>query len=407
MQPTPKRRFRLGRVGAVLLVAMVFLGACMTAPPVPTGSSGSSGQALPSDRAETGRTPGPGDRPFTVAVRGTFDEPWAMAFLPDGRAVITERVGRMLLVDPATGGTTAVAGTPSVVRAGQGGLGDVALAPSFADDAAIYLSWVEAGAGDTSGAVVGRATLRLDEPPRLTGLTVLWRQDPKVSGSGHFAHRLAVSPDRRHLFVSSGERQKFDPAQQLTGNLGKILRLDLDGAAAVGNPFPTDAPGAGAVAAQVWSMGHRNPLGLAFDEQGNLWSSEMGPQGGDEVNLIVPGRNYGWPKVSNGSHYGGADIPDHAPEDGFEAPAVWWNPSISPGSLLVYTGAMFPEWRGDLFVGALSGQALIRVAVDGTTARKGDQWGMGARIREVEQGPDGALWLLEDGPGGRLLRLAR
>ena len=210
-----------------------------------------------------------------------------------------------------------------------------------------------------------------------------------------------MSPDGQHLFVSSGERQKFDPAQDLGGNLGKIVRLQLDGSAAQGNPFADR----GGVTAQVWSLGHRNPLGIAFDEAGNLWSSEMGPQGGDEVNLVQAGGNYGWPQASNGSHYGGADIPDHRSGDGFMAPAVWWNPSISPGSLMIYRGNAFPAWRGDAFVGALSGQALIRIDLDGTSASKGDQWPMGARIREVEQGPDGSIWLLEDGPGGRLLQL--
>ena len=159
------------------------------------------------------------------------------------------------------------------------------------------------------------------------------------------------------------------------------------------------------MSAQIWSHGHRNPLGIAFDAQGRLWADEMGPRGGDEVNLIERGANYGWPLASNGSHYSGQDIPDHVAGDGFAAPAVWWNPSISPAGLMIYDGTAFPQWRGDAFLGALSGQALIRVDLDGTSAAKGDQWSMGARIREVEQGPDGAIWVLEDGDGGRLLRL--
>ena len=338
--------------------------------------------------------------PFQTRAVAAFDEPWAMVFLPDGQALVTQRGGALLLVDPKTGAATAVTGTPQVVHDGQGGLGDVVLAPTHASDSGIYLSWVEAGAGGT-GAVVGRATLRRDGTPRLDDLAVIWRQEPKTNGSGHFGHRIAVSPDGQHLFVTSGERQKFDPAQDLGGNLGKIVRLQLDGSAAQGNPFADR----GGVTAQVWSLGHRNPLGIALDEAGNLWSSEMGPQGGDEVNLVQAGGNYGWPQASNGSHYGGADIPDHRSGDGFMAPAVWWNPSISPGSLMIYRGNAFPAWRGDAFVGALSGQALIRIDLDGTSASKGDQWPMGARIREVEQGPDGSIWLLEDGPGGRLLQL--
>ena len=180
------------------------------------------------------------------------------------------------------------------------------------------------------------------------------------------------------------------------------MRLNDDGSLPADNPFASR----GGIAAQVWTLGHRNLLGLAFDGGGRLWEVEMGPMGGDEVNLIQRGRNYGWPRASNGSNYDGSDIPDHRPGDGFEPPKVWWNPSISPSGLIIYSGAMFPQWRGDAFLGALSGEALIRVHLNGETASKADQWPMGARIREVEQAPDGAIWLLQDGPsGGRLLRL--
>jgi glucose/arabinose dehydrogenase len=188
----------------------------------------------------------------------------------------------------------------------------------------------------------------------------------------------------------------------MSGNLGKVVRLNDDGSLPADNPWSAR----GGVTAQLFSLGHRNLLGLAFDGQGRLWNTEMGPQGGDELNLVTRGGNYGYPRVSNGSHYDGRDIPDHRPGDGFQAPAVWWNPSISPSSLMIYSGAMFPAWRGDAFIGALSGEALIRVDLDGANARKADQWPMGARIREVEQAPDGAIWLLQDGDsGGRLLRL--
>jgi glucose/arabinose dehydrogenase len=250
---------------------------------------------------------------------------------------------------------------------------------------------------------MGRGRLEVDGgSARLAGFEVLWRQQPKVEGRGHYSHRIAFSPDGRYLFFSSGERQAMTPAQDLGVNLGKILRLDLDGKAAPGNPFADR----GGVSAQIWSYGHRNALGLAFDGQGRLWESEMGPKGGDEVNLIEEAANYGWPLVSNGSHYDGTPIPDHAPGDGYAAPKVWWDPSISPGSLMVYSGTLFPGWAGDAFVGALSGEALVRVDLDGTSAKKAEQWPMGARIREVESGPDGAIYVLEDGSGGRLLRLA-
>ena len=348
---------------------------------------------------------------FTVTRVASFDEPWAMTFLPGtDQLLISLRGGELLLRNQATGALAPVAGVPDVVVAGQGGLGDVVAGPTFAADGLVYLSWVEAGPGGTSGAAVGRARLELaDGAPALRELTVLWRQQPKRDGSGHFGHRIAFSPDRRHLFISSGERQAFDPAQDLSGNLGKIVRLNLDGSTPADNPFATR----GGVAAEVWSYGHRNPLGLAFAPDGTLWESEMGPRGGDEVNVILPGRNYGWPLVSDGTHYDGRDIPDHAPGDGFEEPRVSWNPSISPGSLLIYTGTQFPEWVGDAFIGALSGTSLIRVDLDGSRAAPADRWGdetdpeLGERIRAVQQGPDGALWVLQDGRDAALLRLDR
>lgn len=363
------------------------------APSAGSPSAGSTGAPAP------GRT-APDGRPFVVSEVAKLDAPWAMTFLPGTPwLAVTEKGGVLKLVDPASGDAREVAGTPQVADAGQGGLGDVVAGPTFEQDGTLYLSWVETGDGG-SGAVIGRGRLDTDAA-RLDGLEVIWRQQPKVSGNGHFSHRMAFSPDGQHLFVSSGDRQKFGPAQDRGATLGKILRLTPDGEPADGNPFAGGAP----LAAQVWTLGHRNPLGLAFDAEGRLWSSEMGPQGGDEINLIEEGRNYGWPAASNGSHYGGEDIPDHRASDGFEAPKVWWNPSVSPSSLMIYSGDEFPQWRGDAFFGALSGKALLRVDLDGTSATKGDQWDMGQRIREVEQGPDGAIWLLEDAPGGRLLRL--
>lgn len=331
--------------------------------------------------------------PFNVSATQSFDEPWAMTFLPGSgvrmtsAALITERGGRLLY--GMIGETmSAVAGVPHVDAGGQGGLGDVIADPNWADNRLIYLSWVEAGAKSTRGAVVGRATLILgDGVPRLDGLTIIWRQSPKVSGSGHFGHRLAFGADGK-LYVSSGERQKFDPAQDKATNLGKVIVMNADG---------SDA--------KMLTLGHRNPLGLAFDAEQRLWEIEMGPKGGDELNLIKAGANYGYPKASNGSHYDGRDIPDHRAGDGFEAPKVWWNPSISPGSLMIYSGDMFAQWKGDAFIGALGGEALIRIHLNGEQATKTDEWPMGARIREVEQGPDGAIWLLEDGGNGRLLKL--
>jgi glucose/arabinose dehydrogenase len=260
---------------------------------------------------------------------------------------------------------------------------------------------------------------------------VIWR-DPAGGLGGQFGAIVVFSPDGRSLFLSSGERQRFTPAQDPNQPLGKILRLTLDGKPAPGNPWagragaptvlvtdpPRDTeaakdavgrrftwPGPNLTPAETWSLGHRNPYGLAFDPAGRLWETEMGPRGGDELNLILPGRNYGWPNVSNGDNYDGVPIPDHRPGDGFEAPKLWWNPSISPTSLLIYSGKLFPQWKGSGLIGTLTGTGLIRVTLDGDRAEKAEQWDMGARIRFVGQGPDGAIYLLEDGSNGRLLRL--
>jgi glucose/arabinose dehydrogenase len=345
--------------------------------------------------------------PFAVTPVATFNAPWAMTFLPDGRMLVTEKGGRMVLATLASGqnstsATTPVGGIPATDSAGQGGLMDVVAAPDFARSKLVYFSGSVAGPGG-KGVKLWRGRLVEDSKgARLEGVTELFSATPFVSGDGHYSGRIAFAADGRHLFFTNGDRQKFDPAQDPKATLGKVLRLTLDG-----KPAGTPELAAKGFHPAVWSYGHRNLLGIAVDANGNLWEQEMGPKGGDEVNLIVAGRNYGWPKVSNGSHYDGRDIPDHKLGDGFEAPKVSWNPVISPGGLMVYSGAMFPEWKGDLFIGGLSSQSLVRVDVDGTNARKGDQWPMGKRIREVEQGPDGAIWVLEDGEGGRLLKLTK
>lgn len=338
---------------------------------------------------------------FSVEEVADFDEPWAMSFLPDGRLLVTEVRGALKLYAP-DGEVVDIAGVPEVNYGGQGGFGDVVPHPDFASNELVYLSYAEAGDGG-SGAAVARARLDL-QARRLEDLEVIWRQVPKVSGQGHYGHRIAFGADG-YLWISSGERQKFDPAQDRQANLGKILRLNDDGSVPGDNPFAAE----GGVTAEIWSLGHRNPLGLAFDAAGRLWNVEMGPQGGDELNLVRRGENYGYPIVSNGDHYGGRDIPDHPTRPEFAAPAVFWNPVISPSSLLFYSGSEFPAWQGDAFIGGLSSEALIRIEFDGTEAREAERFRMGQRIREVEQGPDGAIWLLEDerrNPGrGRLLRL--
>ena len=385
------------KVSAAALSAAMIVAAC---------SAGTTSNAAPAGGASldaSGAQPATplADAPFAVREIARFNEPWAMTFLPRGRqALITERSGKLKLWQE-DGPTLDVAGVPAVAYGGQGGLGDVILAPDFATSSTIYLSWAEPGDGGTAGAVVGRAKLVQGAAPRLEGLQIIWKQDPKVTGRGHYSHRLAFSPDGQYLFIGSGERQKFDPAQDMKANLGKIVRLNPDGSVPADNPFAAQ----GGVAAQIWSLGHRNILGLAFDGSGRLWQQEMGPKGGDEVNLVEAKANYGYPIVSNGDHYDGRDIPDHPARPEFAAPKLWWNPSVSPAGLVWYGGDLYPGWKNSLLMGALSGQGLIRMQVDGDTLRKSDRWDFGARIREVEVRDDGSVWLLTDGEGGKLLRL--
>jgi glucose/arabinose dehydrogenase len=335
--------------------------------------------------------------PFTVTEVADFDMPWAMAFLPDGRLLVTEqRLGELKLVTQDGKTSVSIRGVPQVAYGGQGGLGDVALHPDFGENGLVYLSYAEAGDGETRGAAVARAKLTLSgNGGQLENVEVVWRQSPKVDGAGHYSHRIAFG--QGYLWISSGDRQKFDPAQDMNANLGKVLRLHEDGSVPRDNPFADR----GGVTAQIWSLGHRNPLGLAFDAQGRLWDVEMGPMGGDELNLVRRGANYGYPIVSNGDHYDGRIIPDHDTRPEFAAPAVSWNPVISPSSLLFYDGDEFPQWRGDALIGGLSSQAIIRIEFDGERAREAERYNMGLRVRAIEQGPDGELWILEDGREGR------
>lgn len=341
---------------------------------------------------------------FSVTEVTQFDAPWAMTFLPDGRLLVTEMAGTLRLHDLASDNTGTISGVPEVAHAGQGGLGDVLLHPQFENNQQIYISYAEAGDGG-SGAAVARARLALDENGggTLEDLQVIWRQTPKVSGDGHFGHRLAFDSDGM-LWITSSERQKFDPAQDMNSNLGKMIRLNDDGSVPEDNPFADQ----GEVAAQVWSLGHRNILGLAFDADGKLWAHEMGPKDGDELNLIVKGENYGYPLVSNGNHYDDTPIPDHDTRPEFKAPAITWTPVISPAGFIIYDGELFPDWQGSGFIGGMSSMSLVRVEFDGEEAREAERLDLQKRIREVEQGPDGAIWVLEDGTrggNGALLKL--
>lgn len=340
-----------------------------------------------------------GNLPFNVSLEGRFDYPFAIAFLPDDRLLVTEKTGHLML-RAADGSVSEVAGVPNSEMVNQGGLLDVAIAPDYAKSHALYLSYSEPGDGGTSLAL---ARARLDTSsarPRLTDIKLIWHQMPKGEG-GQFGGVIGFSPDHEHLFLASGERMRKTPAQDPRTALGKILRFNLDGSVPKDNPMA----GAGGAQAITWSTGHRNPYGLAFAADGQLWENEMGPRGGDELNLIEPGRNYGWPNASMGINYDGSNIPDHKPGDGYQAPILCWVPSISPGGAMIYSGTMFPQWDGNYILGALSGKALVRIQLDGKTAKKADQWDMGMRIRDVAQAPDGAIWLIEDGEQGQLMRL--
>ena len=351
--------------------------------------------------------------PFQVEPIASFDEPWALAFLPDGRLLVTEKKGNLFIVTQDGKKSRPIGNVPDVDYGGQGGLGDVALHPDFATNGVIYLSYAEAGVGDTRGAAVARAVLTQNERGgTLDDVEVVWRQYPKALGYGHYGHRIALDRDG-YLWISSGDRQKFTPAQDMQSNMGKILRLKDDGSIPSDNPFVdyikqdplVDDIG---VYGEFWSLGHRNPLGMAFDSAGDLWVIEMGPAHGDELNRIERAGNYGYPVVSNGDHYDGREIPDHDTRPEFNEPALWWNPAISPGDLIIYNGALFPQWRGNAFPAGLSSRAIVRIELDGDQSRELERYDMGARIRGLAVAPDGSLWVLEDERGdsaGRLLKL--
>jgi glucose/arabinose dehydrogenase len=339
--------------------------------------------------------------PFVSTSVADLNEPWAIEFLPDGRLLVTEKAGTIQLITQ-DGQKTEVAGAPEVDYFFQGGLGDIVLDPDFANNNVVYISYVEAGANETRGVAVAKGTLNLNAPA-VENLEVIWHAFPKVDGGLHFSNRIAFD-DEGYLYISSGERNKYDPAQDLNATLGKIVRLNKDGTPAAGNPFASQ----GGVAAEVWSYGHRNPLGIAFDNDGQLWNVEMAPRGGDELNRVLVGENYGYPIVSNGNHYTGEIIPDHDTdtEDRFEKPKVWWNPVISPSSLIFYDGDAFPDWNGNAFISGLSSMSIMRIVVNGENAVEAQRFVMGRRIRGIEQGPNGNLWVIEDGSEGRLLKLS-
>lgn len=329
--------------------------------------------------------------------------PWGLAFLPDRRLLVTERPGRLRLLSKEGEVLSPINGVPEVYASGQGGLLDVALAPDFVSSHLIYLSFAEPRGGGKNGTSVARGRLvATDRAGRLEDVQVIFRQEPAYASSHHFGSRLVFMPDGS-LFVTAGERfSQRDEAQNPGNHIGKLMRLSPDGSAYAGNPkLPGWRP-------EVWSIGHRNVQAAALNPaSGRLWTIEHGARGGDEVNIPEAGKNYGWPVISYGRNYDGSKIGVGTHKAGMEQPVYYWDPSIAPSGAVFYTGALFPDWKGNLFVGALAGQALHRLVLDGDKV-VGEEIllpDLGARIRDVRQGADGALWLLTDETQGRVLRV--
>ncbi|MGQ9369986.1 PQQ-dependent sugar dehydrogenase [Azospirillum sp. ST 5-10] len=327
-----------------------------------------------------------------------LEHPWGMAFLPDGRMLVTERPGRLRVVTPQGVVSSPVAGVPKVYARSQGGLLDVALDPAFAENRLVYLSYAEPGEAGTAGTAVARGRFT---GAALEDVAVIFRQEPKVQGGNHFGSRLVFAPDGR-LFVTLGERAKFDPAQDLSNTLGAIVRIEPDGSVPADNPFV----GRAGARPEIWSYGHRNVQGAAINPAtGALWEVEHGPRGGDELNVAEAGKNYGWPLVSWGDHYSGKDIPDPPTRPDLTDALTHWTPVIAASGLAFYTGERFPEWKGDALVGGLS-QVIVRVDTDGPSVGEVERLEMDARIRDVATGPDGRVYALTDEEDGAVLRLS-
>jgi glucose/arabinose dehydrogenase len=367
--------------------------------------------------------------PFTLTQITTLKLPWRIAFLPDGRMLITEKVGGLWLVTQQ-GAKTPVSNIPAVLFRGQGGMLGVFVSPHYASDHGVYLTYSEPGKPSGSSLALAKAQLKLGkDSASLENLKVIWRDGERGKG-GQFGAAVAFSPDGKYLYLTVGDRQRMTPAQDPNQPLGKILRLTLDGVPAPGNPMAgktgaasvpvidppinTESaktapvirtyhfPGPNLTPSETWSMGHRTPYGLAFAPDGRLWEVEHGPQGGDELNLIEPGKNYGWPLVSYAVNYDNTPIPSPDARPDLTKPVIYWTPIIAPGNLMFYNGALFPQWEGSALIGGLASEAILRITFDGKGgAKPAERWEVRHRVRDVEVAPDGALWLLEDeNPGG-------
>ena len=371
--------------------------------------------------------------PFTMTQVATFELPWRLAFLPDGRMLVTEKVGPVWLLSPQGQKIAPVGNTPPVYWQGQNGMLGVFVSPHYATDQSIYLTYAEPG-DYGGGLALARAKLNATATStRLENFQVLWRQLPRGRG-GQEGAAVAFSPDGQYLFLTVGDRQRFTPAQDPDQPVGKILRLTLDGKPAPGNPNfgktgaatiplidpPSDTEaaktakvvsnytftGPNQTPAETWAVGVRTPYGLAFSPTGELWEVEHGPRGGDELNLIEKGKNYGWPLVSYAMNYNGVPIPSPDTRPDLTKPVIYWTPVIAPGNITFYKGAMFPQWEGSALIGGMVTQTLNRITFDGKGgAAAAERWNVGHRVRDVEVGPDGALWILEDANPGGLYRV--
>lgn len=376
MSPSASRLFQ--PISGLLLFILVFtVGAC--------------GQK---ENAETASGPVKIDE-----LASGLDHPWGMAFLPDGRLLVTERSGTLRIMQADHSLSDPLIGIPQVFAQGQGGLLDVAIDPDFESNRFVYLAFSEPGPGNTASTAVGRGKL---EGNAIQNFTVLFRQEPKESGPNHFGGRIQFHEG--YLFLAMGDRFQFDPAQDLSNHLGTIVRIYPDGSIPQDNPFVGEANAEDA----IWSYGHRNIQAIAVDPNTSLlWSGEMGPQGGDELNLIEAGKNYGWPEVSWGEHYNGNDIPDPPTHPEFTDAVIHWTPVISPSGMDFYRGDMFPEWQGHMLIGGLTEGEVVIVEVNGSEAKEIDRIDIGARTRDVLQAPDGSIYVLTDENNGKVLRLSR
>lgn len=370
--------------------------------------------------------------PFNMTTTATFGLPWRIAFLPDGRMLVTEKIGPVWLVSAKGEKIAPLGNTPPVYWQRQNGMLGVYLSPNYSSDQSIYLTYIEPGEYGGSQ-VLARAKLNLERVPRLEDFEVIWRQMPRGMG-GQAGGQIAFSPDGKYLFMSVGDRQRMTPAQDPNQPVGKILRLTLDGKPAPGNPNygktgkqtielidpPKDSelaksapvvseytfPESNMTPSETWASGFRAPYGLAFSPTGELWEVEHGPRGGDELNLIKEGKNYGWPVVSYGMNYNEVPIPSHDSKPEFEQPVIYWNPVVAPGDLMFYTGNAFPAWTGSGFVSGMGSRSLTRLVMDGKGgAKTAERWDIGKRVRDVTEAPDGTLWLLEDANPGALIHV--